>query len=215
MKRRPFASKALLIIVFSLASSPTSFADSVTAGTQDFVNGAIIDAGNFAAASIGEPAPFDRFYGSDITKGSAFFGDWQFNFLPAEIQHATITIGIFDHDSMASGNQVAGFLLDSFDLTALLNTEFELYGGEQSEYNVYTVLIPAATVSTLADGTASFSLTLQPPGLGNGIPRELNGNGAGLDFARLDFFLVPEPQGLLLFTLSAGLMASRRCKRRH
>jgi hypothetical protein len=182
---------------------------SITDGNQDFTDGQFVGSGTFLSASADELPPFHDFNGSGDAAGPNFTASWTFTYpLGSLIVAPTITIGILDHDSMASGNQVAFFGFDGNDMTTLLNSAFEGRGGANGQYNVYTVSIPAADFPSLADGSATFTLTLQGPGLG--ITGETSFNGAGLDFSTLD--TVPEPStwALLTAALGAGLLFRRR-----
>ena len=186
----------------------------VTLGQQDFTDGLLFyGVGEFNSASASEPAPFDQFYGGDVD-GPNFSADWTFDYQPrTQISEAAITFGIHDHDSLASGLQVAFFGVDGFDLTSGLNAEFESRGGANGEYNVYTLRLPVGAFASLLDGTATFTLMLSAPGygtLGNTM-----GNGAGLDFATLSIAAVPEPATTGLLLLGFGglwLVVSRRKK---
>jgi len=119
---------------------------------------------------------------------------------------------MYDHDSAAVGEQVRSFTVDGSDLTALLNAAFDATGGKQAEYNTYTLAIPTFATPNLADGSATFSLTLQGPCL-IGVPGSSDtypgGNGAGLDFATLS--IVPEPHAA---SMGALLMATSTLRRR-
>ncbi|HVE15972.1 MAG TPA: PEP-CTERM sorting domain-containing protein [Chthoniobacterales bacterium] len=183
----------------------------VTLGQQDFTDGQmLLGIGAFNAASVGEPAPFDLVYGGDVA-GPDFSQSWTFNYAATpDIQAATITIGIYDHDSIATGPQVAFFGVDGIDLTAPLNTAFEGHGGASGEYNIYTVTLPPSAWLSLTDGTATFTLTLKN---GYGAQGDTTNNGAGLDFASLTY-AVPEPGTCLLVALGLGgvWIAARRKK---
>lgn len=177
----------------------------VTLGDQDFEDGASVTTGAFLAASVGEPAPFQAFLGSD-PNGPDFAGTWTFTYAPLPaVSSASLALGIFDHDSAAAGNQVASFILDGLDLTAAMNTLFEAAGGVTSEYNVYVLSLPQAALPALSDGSAAFALTLQGPGLG--VLGLTAFNGAGLDFSTLT--VVPEPSSVVLLAL-ASLAVTRR-----
>jgi hypothetical protein len=187
----------------------------VTLGDQDFTDGQFITTVPFNTASAGEPAPFDGFKGSDIS--ADFSESFTFNFAPDTILSASLTFGIFDHDSSAVGDQVALFSLDGIVLTATLNALFNGSGGGDngflgSEYNVYTVVLGAPELAALADGAGTFALTLQGPGLGGFGNTTFN--GAGLDFATLNLETpgpaVPEPSTWILLTLGLAGIAWRR-----
>jgi hypothetical protein len=187
-------------MLLSVVASPAS-AVIVMLGDQDFADGQILaGVAQFNGASAGEPVPFDQFYGSDFTTN--FSQPFTFNYGAGAVSGATLTLGIWDHDSQAPGNQVASFTVDGFDLTAQLNAAFESRGGAQSEVNVYTLPLPAGALALLADGQANFSLTLQGPGLQAGGATTA-ANGAGLDFATLNATQVPEPS-LAIGAIAAG-----------
>jgi len=199
---------------FGLAST-SALATTITLGDQDFANGSLVNgAAAFAAPQAGEPAPIGVFIGSDF--GPSFSASWTFGYAPGSASSASITIGIFDHDSAAAGDQVAFFGVDGVDLTSGLNTLFESFGGTQAEDNVYTLALSGAALAALADGSATFTLTLKGPGL-QGIPgaccSTTSGNGAGLDFTSLTVnrAAVPEPSSVALLGLGMlGFAFSRR-----
>jgi hypothetical protein len=87
---------------------------------------------------------------------------------------------------MASGEQVNEFTLNGLDLTDELNALLEARGGSNNEYNIYRLQLPSAALGTIASGIATFFLRMQGPSLGD-LGGEFLSNGAGLDFARLDF----------------------------
>lgn len=208
LKHSPLAAALLLAAATMPANALT-----VTLGDQDFANGAIDP--NFGSASAGEPAPFNEFKGHDFEPGNPFSASWTFSYAPAAYTAATLTFGIYDHDSAASGDQVASFTADGNNLTSALNSLFNGSGGAQSEVNVYTLDL-FSILSALTDGSVTFSLTLQGPGLGT--PGEVPGNGAGLDIAQLNLsdpgvVAVPEPAGLALAGagfIGLGLMRRKR-----
>ncbi len=192
----------------------------VQLGDQDFANGQGINGvAVFNAAAAGEPVPFDSFRGSDLAGSAPFSESWTFNYAAGAYVNATLTLGIADHDSQATGSQIVFFGFDGNDLTSLLNTLFESSGGRQFENNIYSVNIPALDLADLTDGTATFTLTLQGPSLSgtplDPMPGSLPNNGAGLDFARLDL-AVPEPGSLTFVILAvASLTAAARCRKRN
>lgn len=185
----------------------------VTLGDQDFADGATPTTGAFLTAGGGEPAPFNGvFIGSDVT-GPNFSASWVFSYsaIADTIIGGSLSFGIYDHESAATGNQVASFTVNGIDLTSALNTLFESHGGTSREDNVYALTLPASAFAGLASGTVNVSLSLAGPGLG--LFGETTFNGAALDFSTLDIATaVPEPltSTLLLIGLPAVLAAARR-----
>jgi len=172
---------------------------STSIGTQNFTGGTKVSTTAFLTAVSGQPAPFNAFCGSDITANCS--ASWTFNYtIPAgdTITCATLTLGILDIDSAATGNQIGSFTLDGTDdLTALLNSASEgLNGGlgaPNSQYDVLTISIPGTDFTDLGTGAATFALTLQGPGLG--VIGNTAFNGAGLDFSTLDITATPPSSG--------------------
>lgn len=204
--------KAQLIAVIALAGLlycvQPALADDISAsiGTQHFTNGTTITTTAFLTAVSGQPSPFGAFCGSDAFSNCST--NWTFHYpMPGgPITFATLTLGIFDIDSAAPGNQVASFTLDgSAILTPLLNSVSEgLNGGTgapNSQYDVLTISIPNTDFFLLGTGSATFALALQGPGLG--VLGTTPFNGAGLDFATLHI-VTPEPSTITL--LGAGLL---------
>lgn len=190
-----------------------------TLGEQDFADGSFQNSTQVAAAGANEPAPFADVIGSDVG-GPNFAASWTFTYgVPATdaVTAAALTLGIQDHDSAASGNQVASFTLNgTLNLTAALNALFEASPGANSQARVYTLTLPSATFAALGTGTATFALALQGPGLG--ILGELPTNGAALDFATLNLTTqapipVPEPSSLLLCLLGLATIGAWRWRR--
>lgn len=159
-------------------------------GDQDYSDGDFIpNPADFEAASAGEPAPFDKVYGADIG-GPNFDATWTFTFpTDGTIVSATLEFGILDHDSAASGDQVALFSVDGVDRTTDANSAFNGPGGTQVEYNIYSFSVDPAL---LTDGQLVVRLQLQAPGLMYGNPGDIppaasesDYDSAGLDFSRL------------------------------
>jgi len=208
----------MLVLVVLLMGTQAAWALISTLGDQDFADGATPTTGAFLTAGAGEPAPFDGvFIGSDVT-GPNFSASWTFSYgALSSVVGGSLTLGIYDHDSAAPGDQVASFTLNGIDLTTSLNTLFESHGGASREDNVYTLTLPGSTFANLATGSVTFALTLQGPGLG--ILGETPFNGAALDFSTLEVTgqetpptAVPEPAtiGLVLIGIPFLIKARRK-----
>lgn len=192
-----------------VVSSPAGAA--LVLGDQDFEDGQIlVNSQQFQDASVGEPYPFDTFLPGDSVAN--FAASWEFSFVPGSlVEPLMLTLGIFDHDSKAPGEQVASFMVDGVDLTALLNSAFESHGGKQREVNVYTVELPLEVADSSLDGALVFYLELQGPSLGDSgtLPK----NGAGLDFSSLQ--AVPSPGACSCWGVALLLLrrSRDRCRR--
>jgi hypothetical protein len=193
---------------FTLGSQAPSFTDGQTP----------IGVATYNTAVAGNAAPFNGFIGSDVA-GPNFSASWSYSYLPIAdtIASATLSLGLYDADTGATGNQVASFTLSGTDLTASLNASFEsLHGGTgaaNAEYDVMTVNLPASTFAALRTGTLTLALSLQAPGLG--VLGAAPFNGAGLDFSTLTIntqAAVPEPGTCALLALGAATLgwAKRR-----
>jgi len=202
-----------IVALALMAGSQFALANTVvTLGEQDFADGATPTTGDFLTAGSGEPAPFNGvFSGADTI--SNFSASWTFSYgaIVDVITGGSLKFGIYEHESAATGNQVASFTINGTDFTGALNTLFESHGGASREDNVYTLTLPSSTFAGLASGTVNVSLSLAGPGLG--LFGETAFNGAALDFATLDIATaVPEPltSTLLLLGVPAVLAAARR-----
>src|SRR5687768_17426891 len=100
--------RGLLLSATILPAS--SFALLITLGEQDFTNGQVLTFTQFTSASVGEPAPFDTFYGSDPS-GPNFSKSFTFNFAPGSLSSATLSFGLYDGDGNEIGTQLASFSL--------------------------------------------------------------------------------------------------------
>jgi hypothetical protein len=207
---------AVLVLSTGLSASAGL---TLTLGEQDFTDGAMLTPFQYDDAQLFELAPFDIRYGFDDDTSFSFSQSWTFSYgaLTEPTASASITIGVFDHDSARDPEQqVQSFDVDGHDLTSFLNTVFESSGGSEvfptSEYNVYTVALPSTAFADLADGTATFTLTLTNGFVDRfGVPTNTVYNSMGLDFSTLDITTqgiapVPEPSTLVMSAL-AGIAA--------
>jgi hypothetical protein len=167
-------------------------------------------------AQAGQPSPFGSICGSDTGAGGSTdcSTNWTFSFAPiplgVTLLDATLTLGIWDLDSAASGNQVGSYnLTGGDDLTSPLNTVSEgLHSGAGSantEYDILTVTIPSSSFALLAGGNVPVSFALAAPGLG--VLGASPSNGAGLLFSILDIqteatSTVPEPSFVPLLSVA-------------
>ena len=137
----------------------------------------------------GQLAPFDAGIGSELF-GDAGSVDWTFNYaaIADTIISASLTIGIVDHDSMSSGNQLDAFSGDGSSLFTELNTAFEGSGGSDGEYNEYTIDL-ASLLADLADGSFLTALDIGGTGLQTalfgGAVSETASNGFHLIYSTL------------------------------
>jgi hypothetical protein len=220
--------KSILLLPFfalSMTANAGLMTQTLGNGTSGLSDGDMTTLLGLAGIQNGQNTPFDKGYGGLL---SSFSANWLFNYaaITETILSATITIGIAEHDSQASGNQVASYMVDGNNMTVNLNTAFEAFGGADSEFNVYTFAFGAGAFAGLADGIAAASLGLQGPGL---VPNLLFGgidesttNGAHLIFSTLEIVYqdagippntsVPEPSILVLFSIGLVMLGRRKYK---
>jgi hypothetical protein len=213
--RATLIAATLLVSAASVSTSVDAAVLTQMLGDQDFTDGQAVGSGTFTAANAGDPAPFNTLVGSDVV-GPNFSASWTYSGAPiANVASASILIGLYEGDSSAAGDQAASFTLNgTVNLTALLNTAMNAKGGLTGHEDYYTVNLPAAALTEIATGQATFSLTLQN---GLGVLGPTDFNGAGLDFATLTVVTqaVPEPAAWSLsLLLGVSLLCARRFSKR-
>lgn len=208
----------IIVLALLLISQPASATPvDVMVGDRDFNDGDTLSLMTFEDADAGDPAPFNRFHGFDVS-GPSGSTNWNFTYdaPDGQILSAHLTLGIFDHDSQAPGDQVELLRLDEFVLTATLNSALEASGGGPSgalgEYNIYTIELPSGSFSKLSEG-GTFAATLRLQGPGLRVEGDSDHNGFGLDFARLELQVVPEPGTGLLLSFGLVILATRQKQR--
>lgn len=190
-----------------------------TLGDQDFADGVNTTVSTFNGANAGDPAPFNAFNGSDVS-GPNFSASWTFNgyggAIALPVLSATLTIGMYEAESAATGSQVATATVNGVvDIRTDIDTAFEANQGASGQVRVYVIALPASTFAQIATGSSTFALDLAAPGLG--VLGETTFNGAGIDFATLDIVTqdaIPEPGTVSLFLVGFAGLAGLRLRRR-
>ena len=132
---------------------------------------------------------------------------------------ASLTLGIWDIDSAAAGDQVASYQIVGGDnLTSTFNTTANTLASVNSEYDVFTFAL--SNFLALDGGSATVQLALKGPGLG--VLGTSTFNGALLVFSELDLTTapggnpsnpaVPEPATLVLVATGCAAAVARRRK---
>lgn len=181
----------------------------VSIGTAHFTNGQTgIGSGTFNSAVAAQPAPFNQFLGGDVA-GPDFDATWTFTYTPVStVLAATLTIGVYDGDFAATGQQLNLMEIDGVVISGIAGPVFEAGPGATGQYGIYTIVLPATVYPGLFDGSATVHMTLAGPG--GGVVGETTNNGAGIDFARLDIQEIPETGAGLLILAGGLFMASQR-----
>ena len=179
------------------------------------------------------PDPFDAVNGGFSTEPDNAY--WQFDNLGAitdTIIGASISFGLWDLDSAASGSQLDSFALDQTNFTLDLNNLFEANGGSTyNEFNVFTIDLDSIFFANLADGLLDVDLDIG----GNGYSKPVNEPIEEIGFNK--YFLVystliietedfagpdpdpeppvpvPEPSTLAIFALGFMGIGLRRFKK--
>lgn len=206
-----------IVLTASMAHAQTASLGNTASGLSDGDTPGIL---TIAAAQAGQPTPFDAGNGNEVL-GPNFSVAYTFNYAPTvdPIVSAVFEIGIFDHDSAASGSQLLLLSIDGEDLTSLMDIQFEASGGGDNEYNVYSINLPGSIFADLADGVANVVLDLDGPGQQTNIllggVSETTTNAAHLIYSTLDISApaVPTPAALPVGLIGLGALAMRRRRR--
>lgn len=213
----------LLFAVGALQPASAAIVNSSLGNTAPgFGDGDILAVPVVGVAQGGQAAPFNGPCGSELFGSCSTSWTHNYSALADPISSASITIGIYDHDSAATGNQLASFVVEGIDFSASLDAMFEVAGdGEDRMYNEYTVNLVASVFAALADGSALISIALAGPGL---VENLLLGqivdsatNGANLIFSTLTIETddptipaVPIPAAAPLFLSALAIMGLYR-----
>lgn len=215
MKVSCLAASALIsfFVFFSPAEADVVTSLGNTAST--LVNGTKVTGAAVLTAQSGQPAPFNGPCGSDANTNCST--SWMFNYtlgLGQTVNGATLTLGIVDIDSAATGNQVQSFTLTGGDdMTVAFNAVSEALdgtGSPNSFYDILSITIPSTSFTVLDSGAATFNLTLKGPGLGAvpTLPAPPD-NGASLIFSTLDLTtqtVASTPEPSMWYVLLAGVV---------
>lgn len=183
------------------------------------------------AAQTGQTGVFNGVHGNSVNDDPDLIG-WLFNnggAITDTIISASISIGLWDIDSSAAGDQLEAFTLDGFNFNTILNTMFEDSGGTSyEEFNVFTIDFDSSFFTNLTDGLLDVGLDIG----GVGIKSDLSESpfnryfliSSVLTIETEDFTEpdpdpepeptpVPEPSTLAIFALGMIGLASRRIKK--
>jgi hypothetical protein len=168
--RNKFLTATLLLALGGLqAAAAATFTGSIGNTASGLSDGDIPTGVELSNIQNGQAAPFfNQGCGADVLANpgncSAIWSLSVVGVFTDPILSASLTLGIVDHDSDASGSQLGSFTVDGNSLTGALDAEFEGAGGFDGMYNVYTIDL-AGFFADLADGSALISLALAGPGL--------------------------------------------------
>ena len=227
--RKTLAKFAAAIVITAVSASASAAIITVPLGntSSGLVDGDTPTTVALAGIQGGQPSPFDSGIGSDAL--SFLPNAAAFSFLYAAITDtilsATLTIEIADHDSAGAGSQLDNFSLDGTDFTSELDTLFEASGGDDMEFNSYTLTLASSFFASLADGTLNVDLDLGGTGLAFSIVGGSIVATAGNGFHLISSTLVietddgsgggpmkPVPGPTTLVIMAIGLLGVSRAK---
>lgn len=221
-KARCFVAALVLAALAAVPAESSTITVSLGNPSSSLVNGAVTNSLAVTAAQTGTGA-FLGSCGTDTALNNNCLASWTFNYLvPAgeTVTGGSLSLGLVDIDSKASGSQVNNYSVTGGDnLTLPLNTAAELIQSPNSHYNVFSLAL--TNFAVFNSGSATVNLALMGPGLGL-LPT--NSNGAYLIFSRLDLTStpdsgnpnpVPDPaSSAMLLTTSLGILALARANKR-
>ena len=213
----PTVASASSIVVSVGNTAPTDPSN----GFAALVSGTTYTSGIIASNFV---APFfTDFCGSAETGSTPSTCDksWTFNYvIPVgeTITAASLTVGLWDTDSVRTGNQIGLYQVNGGDvLTGALNTASEALASINAQYDVFTFSL--ANFGALSGGSATVHLTFAGPG--GGLFGETVQNSGAILFSTLNITTrssttpppAPEPASLLLMATAIGAGLRGRVRR--
>jgi hypothetical protein len=221
MMKKPYLYVAAALACLAIPSAANATVITTTIGnpSSGFANGSSQTPAAVLTAQAGSPPPFIGPCGSDPSVDCDAL--WTFTYvIPSgeTITAGSLSLGIFDIDAAATGDQVALYRINGGDiLTATLNTAANAAASTTNHYDIFTFAL--SSFGVLSGGSATVHLTLQGPGLA-ALGPSLH-NGAFLVYSTLQLTTepsngapVPEPATLLLLASGLGTVIRSRRKAR-
>lgn len=170
-------------------------------GDRDFAdNVAPGGVANFEGANAGDPTGFNEFRGSDFGSSFATFS-FSHSFAPLTgATSASLTLGIYDHDSTTSSQPGLSIMFDG------VAQDVSMWAGISATPAYNYIRAMSVDLALLADGNLDVVISSL------GVPGQ-NGNGLGIDFSELsaEIGAVPVPaSGLLILGALGGIAAIKR-----
>ena len=173
----PNVAMASLIVASVGDTTPTD----ATAGNAPLVSGNVYGS---AIVSPNFQAPVGACGGADDA-GPTCDLSWTFSYtIPVgeTITAASLTVALWDLDSVQAGSQVALFQVNDGDvLTSALNTAAEALSAVNNQYDVFTFSL--LNFAALAGGSPTVHITFQAPG--GGVLGSTNFNAGAILFSTI------------------------------